>query len=117
MALDTVADYIADTRVLLQDQVSPYRYSDAQIVNALNYSIMEVRRIRPDLMKSYLNSTLPSYSASSTSTAVAIDQMYRVAHLYYICGSIQLRDDESTQDARASGFLNKFVAQMSSAQA
>lgn len=117
MALDTVADYIHDARVLLQDEVAPYRYSDAQIVTALNYSLMEVRRIRPDLMKSFFNSTLPSYSATSTSTAVSIDQMYRVAHLYYICGSVQLRDDEATQDARASGFLSKFVAQMSSAQA
>jgi hypothetical protein len=38
--------------------------------------------------------------------------MYRVSLLYYICGQAQLRDDENTQDARASVFLNKFVAQM-----
>jgi hypothetical protein len=41
-----------------------------------------------------------------------MDPMYRVSLLYYICGQAQLRDDENTQDARASVFLNKFVAQM-----
>lgn len=112
MALDTVADYIHDARVLLQDEVAPYRYSDAQIVTALNYAFMEARRLRPDLMKSFFNSSMPTYTASSSSTAVAVDPQYRVAFLYYICGMVQLRDDEATQDARASGFMNKFTSSL-----
>lgn len=117
MALDTVADYIHDARVLLQDEVTPYRYSDSQLVTALNYSFLEARRIRPDAMQAFFNTSLPTYTTETPTTAVAVDPMYRVAHLYYVCGSVQLRDDEATQDARASGFLQKFVAQMSSAQA
>lgn len=108
MALDTVADYINDARVLLQDTVSPYRYSSDEIVTALNYAFMEARRLRPDIVRTYLNSSLPTYSSASPSTAVAVDVQYRVAVLYYICGMVQLRDDEATQDQRASGFLNKF---------
>jgi hypothetical protein len=112
MALDTVADYIHDARVLLQDEVTPYRYSDAQLVNALNYAFMETRRIRPDVVKSFFNSPLPTYSASSGSTSVSLDAQYRVAFLYYICGMVQLRDDEATQDTRASGFMNKFTSSL-----
>lgn len=112
MALDTVADYLSSARVLLQDTVSPYRYSDAELVNALNLSLLEARRLRPDLLKGYFRTTIPAYSSGATSTAVVFDPQYRVALLYYICGHAQLRDDENTQDARATIFLNKFTAQM-----
>jgi hypothetical protein len=111
-ALDTVANYITDARVLLQDTVSPYRYSSAEIVENLNLGLLEMRRLRPDLLMSTFRSSIPSYSASSTSTSVAVDVQYRMALLYYICGQAQLRDDEATQDSRASVFLNKFVSQM-----
>lgn len=112
MALDTVADYLSSARVLLQDTLSPYRYSDAELVNGLNLGLLEARRLRPDLLKSYLKTTPPSYSSGSPSTTVAMDPQYRVALLYYICGQAQLRDDETTQDARATVFLNKFTSQM-----
>lgn len=112
MALDTVADFINDARVLLQDEVAPYRYSDAQIVTSLNYAFMETRRIRPDVVKSFFNSSLPTYSASSPTTSVALDPQYRLAFLYFICGMVQLRDDEATQDQRASGFMNKFTSSL-----
>lgn len=112
MALDTVADYLSSARVLLQDTLSPYRYSDAELVNGLNLGLLEMRRLRPDLLKSYFRTTLPSYSSGATSTSVAVDPQYRVALLYYVCGQAQLRDDENTQDARATVFLNKFTSQM-----
>jgi hypothetical protein len=111
-ALDTVADYIADARVLLQDQAAPYRYEDTELVENLNLGLLEFRRLRPDLMFAYLNSTIPSYSAYAMTTAVAMDVQYRMALLYYICGQAQLRDEETTQDARATAFLQKFTAQL-----
>ncbi|HLL28970.1 MAG TPA: hypothetical protein VKT73_15140 [Xanthobacteraceae bacterium] len=109
MALDTVADYVSYARVLLQDQVVPYRYPDNDLVQALNIAVFESRRLRPDL---YIGgAALPSFSAPDT-TAVAIDPQYRMAFVYFMCGHAQLRDEENTQDARASEFLNKFSAQM-----
>jgi hypothetical protein len=36
MALDTVVDYLAQARVLLQDKTYPPRYPDAELVEALN---------------------------------------------------------------------------------
>lgn len=112
MALETVADYIRDARVLLQDTVADYRYSDPELVEALNLGLLEMRRLRSDLLRSYFRTSIPSFSSSAMTAVVPMDQQYRVALLYYICGQAQLRDDEDTQGARATAFLNKFVAQM-----
>jgi hypothetical protein len=111
-ALDTVADYIADARVLLQDAVAPYRYGDSELVENLNRGLLEMRRLRPDLMISYFNGSIPKYASTSQSTNVDCDVQYRIALLYYICGQAQLRDEEATQDARATVFINKFTAQL-----
>jgi len=116
--LTTVQDYIDTARTLLQDTVnSPYRYSNADLVNALNLSFLEVRRLRPELVRAYFTTSLPSYSASSLTTTVAMDQQYRIALLYYICGHVQLRDDEVSQDQRAAIFMSKFSALMQTAGA
>jgi hypothetical protein len=112
MALDTVQDYIDRARVLLLDQVPPYRYSEVDLVENLNMGVLEARRLRPDLLKSYFRSSLPDFSTSSMAAAVNIDPQYRVAFVYYICGMSQLRDDENVQDSRAVTFLNKFTAQL-----
>lgn len=112
MALDTVQDYIDRARVLLLDQVVPYRYADADLVENLNMGILEARKIRPDLFKSYFASSLPDYSTANLNATVDIDPQYRVAFVYYICGASQLRDDENTQDSRAVIFLNKFTSQL-----
>ena len=110
MALDTVADYITAVRALLQDTIETYRYSDADLIAALNYGILEMRRLRPDLLSSYFATSLPTYSASGD--YVDVDPQYRMSLVYYIAGHLQLRDDENTQDARAAIFLNKFTSQM-----
>jgi len=114
MALDTVSDYVTAARVLLQDQISPYRYPDPDLVQALNMGVLEARRLRPDLFLTSFSS-LPSFTTNDA-TAVNIDPQYRVSFVYYICGQAQLRDEEDTQDARATVFLNKFVAQLLSVQ-
>ena len=105
-ALDTVQDYVNGARILLQDQVAPYRYPDDDLVAALSYAMLEARKLRPDL---FLNSSPQNFTTNDT-TAVGIDQQYRVAVLYYIVGHAQLRDDENTQDQRAAAFMSKFTS-------
>lgn len=112
MALDTVQDYIDRARVLLLDEVEPYRYPTADLVENLNMGILEARRLRPDLLRSYFRASLPDFSTSNMNATVPIDPQYRVAFVYYICGQAQLRDDENVQDSRATIFLNKFTSQM-----
>lgn len=113
-ALATVGDYINDARVLLQDLISPYRYTDAELMQNINRGLLEIRRLRPDLMITNFGGDIPAYSASGDT--VVLDQQYRVALLYYVCGQAQLRDEENVQDARATVFINKFTSQMLSIQ-
>lgn len=110
-ALETVADYLAQARSLLQDMVLPYRYPDSDIVGFLNLGLLEIRKLRPDLMLA-TPTNIPSYSASSPSTVVAIDPQYRVALLYYTIGQAQLRDSEDVSDSRALALLSNFTAQL-----
>ena len=112
MALDTVNDYIVSARRLLLDEAEPYRYPTADLVDALNFAFLETRRLRPDLLLTKFRTSIPSYSTSLTSALVEVDPQYRMAFLYFICGHVQLRDDENTQDQRAGGFLAKFIAQL-----
>lgn len=108
--LTTVADYVAAARVLLQDTEVTYRYPDADILAALNYAMLEARRLRPDLFLTNANS-MPTYSAIDT-TAVAIDQQYRLALLHFVVGHISLRDDEDVQEQRAASFIAAFKTQL-----
>lgn len=113
-ALDTVADYITESRRLLQDKHVPYRYADIDIVDYLNFALMEARRLRADLFISN-NFDVPFFDSTgtiNTAAKVPMDPQYRVPLTYYIVGRCQLRDDEATTDQRSAAFLQKFLTQM-----
>ena len=112
-ALTTVAHYITAARRLLLDETEPYRYSDVDVVDALNYGHLEARRLRPDLFLPDTD-TVTSYSSASTGTTVVMDMQYRMSLVFYICGHMQLIDTEDTSDARAAAFMARFVTQMTS---
>jgi hypothetical protein len=114
MALDTVANYVAEARILLQDVVPTYRYGDAELLTALNLAIMTARRNRPDLFLSV--TTLPFFTVAdiAANKAFAMDPQYRVAFLFFMVGWAQLRDEEDTQDTRAAAFIGKFTQQLMS---
>lgn len=106
MSYDTVNDYITDVRVLLQDQVVPFRYQDAELVVALNAALLETRRLRADLFIGFLEE-IPQYSANDD-TVVPIEQPFRLAIVYGICGHALARDQEDIQDTRAAMFMSTF---------
>jgi hypothetical protein len=108
MALDTVSDYVNRARVLLLDEVVPFRYPDNDLVNSLSEAFLEIRRLRPDIVLPYFRADLPDFRVTNMDEEVPMDPQYRVALVYYICGQAQLRDEENTQDSRASAFLQKF---------
>jgi hypothetical protein len=84
MALETVTKYVDYARELLQDtKNSPYRYSDVSLVRALALSLPEAKKLRPDL---FINVTIPDITANDT-TVVPMDEMYRTALVYYMCGN------------------------------
>ena len=114
MTLSTAGDYIAEARRILQDTQSVKRYPDADLVEALNIGLTEMRRIRPDLFLGRFNA-VPRVAFMED--AVDVDAQYRSALLYYITGRVELRDSEDTKDARAGVLMNKFVAQLLTVQA
>lgn len=109
--MQKIRDYINAARDLLQDtKVGAYRYSDERFRRALDIAFDEAYRIRPDM---FINNTIPNFlTANIETTDVPAPRGYQSAFLYYICGQVQLGDDEDTTDARATVFLNKFIAQL-----
>jgi hypothetical protein len=114
-ALETVGQYLEESRRLLQDEYTPYRYPQDDLIDALNIGLLEARRLRADLF-------LPSFvipwfdptlvGTSDLAVKVPIDPMYRQSLVYYMVGRAQLRDDEATVDARAASLMTKFTAQL-----
>lgn len=110
-ALETVADYLAQARVLLQDTYGPaYRYPDQDIVQALNLGLIRARQLRADLF--LLTDGVIPYFDAPNDAPVPFEPMYREGLLNFIVGQIQLRDAEDTVDSRAAAFKNAFVVQL-----
>jgi len=103
---NTVADYIADARTLLQDTVSPYRYDDPSLITALNAALLSIKRLRSDLFVFNLKTKgqVQSFTANDD-TYVDIEPVFRPAVLYGICGHAMARDQEEYADSRSSAFL------------
>lgn len=107
-ALQTVTDYINDARTLLQDTIAPYRYDDPSLLIALNVTLLEGRRVRPDLFV-YSSLVTGQKSVQSFDTndgqTVFIEEQFRLAFLHGLCGHALTRDQEDIQDERAGAFL------------
>lgn len=108
----TIGGLFDQVRVLLQDtdlSGSQYRYSDDSLMMNLNQGLLEMYRIRPDI---YLENKfrVPQYTIGDLSALIPIEQQYMPSLVYFIVGMAQLRDDEGTQDSRASSFLAKFTS-------
>lgn len=123
-----VSDYLNATRVALQDLISPFRYTDDMVVQALNAAMFEISRIRPDifldlkyqqkLRKGDIGEGIPNVFVSTRTTdMVPIPSKYRLPVQWYMEGLLQLTDVTDTQDQRAQAFLAKFQQQMMSLSA
>ena len=105
--LDSVESYVREVRTLLLDRRKPYRYSDSEILTALNTSLAEARRLRADLFIYRHGNHVPYFTAVSGDT-VPIDTQFRLAFVYGIAGHVLERDDEDVQDVRANSFRGMF---------
>lgn len=121
MAFVTVGGYLQDVRTLLQDRVQPYRYSTTSLVYGLNLTLLEVRRLRPDLLASYLDN-VPQYEWTDEADQTAgvdqsnptydawvpIEQQFRQALVFGISGHAMRRDQEDIEDERATADIMTF---------
>jgi hypothetical protein len=106
-ALDTVADYISDARTLLQDIIAPFRYDDASLLVAFNVTLLETRRVRPELFVFRHHEHVPSFTVVDTEP-VEMEHPFRLALVYGTCAHALARDQEDVQDARSAQFLRIF---------
>jgi len=108
--LNTVADYVADARTLLQDLIPDYRYDDASMLVAMNVALLEARRIKPELFVYNFEAGGQVQSFEEVDdTYVDIEPQFRLALLHGICGHALERDQEDVQDTRATAFLALFT--------
>jgi hypothetical protein len=111
-ALSTIDDYIDDGRTLLQDTISPYRYSDTSLIVAMNVALLEGRRLRPDLFV-YNKACGPTGVQSfqdKDGTVLVMEEQFRLAFLHGMVAHALERDQEDIQDARAAAFMGIFNA-------
>jgi hypothetical protein len=108
--LNSVADYVADARTLLQDKIEPFRYDDLSLLTAFNVTLTEARRLRPDLF--VYNGSRGQVQAFTVvdDTYVEMEPQFRLSILHGLCGHALERDQEDYQDSRASAFLGMFTA-------
>jgi hypothetical protein len=110
--LGTVADVIEDARTLLQDIVGDrYRYTDPSLITALNVTMLEMRRVRPDLFVFNVKAKgqTPSFTIIDD-TYIELEPQFRTSVVHGVIGHALERDQEDVQDARATSFLGMFYA-------
>ena len=111
MRLATVQAYVKDVRTLLLDKRMPPRYSDDDIVRALNMALLEARRLRADLFVTRWGNDVPSFDGVS-GEPVPLEAQFRLGLMHGIAWQVLERDDEDVQDVRANAFMNIFHSMM-----
>lgn len=105
----TVADVRKRVRGILKDTVAPLRYPDTDIIDAINDSLTEVRRVRPDL---FLAKKFKVPVLAVDTDVLPLEDWCFNAVVYFCVGNMMLRDDEFAVDGRALTLINKATAQL-----
>jgi hypothetical protein len=100
----TVDDVISAVRELLQDEQTPYRYSDSRLRAAYNGAMEAVLRIRPDL---WVNSDYEPVYFSAGAT-FPLDARFFMAVVYYVTQITEAEKDGPEFDKRSEGALLRF---------
>lgn len=109
----TYSQVIQRARRILQDEdVDNYRYSDESLADSVNDALLEVRRVRPDLFLSDSFVVTDVILADMDTTNIPVEDFYFQSLVYLVSGYAMLRDDEYSLDSRAVNLLNKGVAQL-----
>lgn len=109
MANRTIQDVIDISRELLKDEDSgEYRYSDASLLRAFNVGITVVFDKRPDAMSSIYDG-IPVYTADDLDKEFPISLNFFNPMVFFITAYAELRNDEFTDDSRATALMNKFT--------
>ena len=109
MSIRTLALYMEQCRILLQDTTAAPRYTDNELKKAMSVAFDEAFRIRPDM---FIGVPAPFVVGQLDEWEPPIPRGYDMAFIMFVVGYTQLRDAEDVTDARAAGFLTKFVGEL-----
>lgn len=113
MAL-TVNDVITRARSHLNDAVTPYRYTDSDLVAFVNDAVVEAQRHRPDFF-------VGAYDKDHFVTGLADEYPLPTFTLHltsvFVAGMAELRDDEHANTGRSNALVGKFVSGLKTAAA
>jgi UDP-3-O-[3-hydroxymyristoyl] glucosamine N-acyltransferase len=116
MPLTTLAEYITAARTQLQDEnATVKRYTDAEMAEAMGLSMLEMRRVRPELFNSIAGAVSSVQSidrATPTNTTVVMDEQYRTALLYGMIAHVISRDEEEVSQGMADKYMTRFVSKL-----
>ena len=104
----TVGDVITAVRGIVQDERTPYRYSNAAIAAYVSEAVSEARRVRPDLFLTTWRQAITFYTAADTATVIPLPDFLFPQVVNYVAGRTDLREDEFSQDGRAMALIGAF---------
>lgn len=105
--LMTVDGMIKGVRTLLLDKVRPYRYTDISLIAALNITLNEASRVRPDIFVCRYGVEVPQYEDVS-SEEIPVEARFRLALEFGTAAHALMRDQEDVHDERAGTFNLNF---------
>lgn len=118
----TLDNLVDEVRLMLKDRRPPYRYTQADILEAINSAFGELMRVRPDIFYGCCadeNGTieLPDFDEADLAvtpdpTPFPIELTYFMPIVFYSVGKLQLGDDEFAIDNRAMSLLGAFRQQV-----
>lgn len=116
-ATRTVGQLLSEARLLLNDVVpisGAPRFTDANLIAALNEALVESRAKRPDAWLSYgLRQKIPQYvMPDDADTVIPMEDQFYSPFLFYVVGRSELVEDTFAENGRAVSLMNKFVSQL-----
>lgn len=111
----TLDNMVDEIRLMVKDRRVPYRWTQADILSAVNSGYRETKRIRPDIFLAPAGDlALPNFTEPDLGTAasIVVDEVFFMALVNFAVGKLQLGDDEFAVDNRAMSLLAQFERQL-----
>ena len=100
----TPAEVITEVRRLVQDQLVPYRYSDAVLLGYVNQSLQRMAILRPDLFTDIVDITTTADAAVQSLPAEAI----RLVDIFQVKNGNAITEvDRETMNRNYPGWMNE----------
>ena len=100
----TPADVVTEVRRLVQDQTTPYRYSDTVLLGYVNQTLKRMSILRPDLFTDIVDIPTTADSAVQALPAEAI----RLVDIFQVKGGNAITEvDRETMNRNYPGWMNE----------